>query len=142
MPQQQPSLERHHVVLPEHPENLPFSDAVTVGDMVYVAGRIGLDPATGYAPRELDLEIRYLLDGLRRVLEEAGALMEDLVTVTVFCTDLGLFGRFNEIYKTYFSGGFPARAFIGAARLLRAAHFEIQAIAIRGSAAGGERHAA
>jgi 2-iminobutanoate/2-iminopropanoate deaminase len=57
--------------------------------------------------------------------------MDDLVTVQVFCTDLSLFEKWNGVYRGYFGHDLPARAFIGAGSLLRGAHFEMQAIAVR-----------
>jgi|SRR5437762_683240 len=107
----------------------PFSDAVLIGDTLYVAGRIGLDPKTGNAPTNVDDEIRMLLDGVQDVLHSGDMTMDDLAYVQVFCTDLGLYAKFNEAYKTRFKGDFPARAFIGVASLLRGGHFEIMGIA-------------
>jgi len=61
---------RRHVNLPGRTVQAPFSDAVVVGDTVYLAGRIGIDPRTGKAPEDLDEEIRLLLDGVKAVLAE------------------------------------------------------------------------
>jgi reactive intermediate/imine deaminase len=112
-------------------DDLPYSNAVLVGNTLYLAGRIGVDPATGQPPAEIEAEIRLALDGIRAVLSEAGMTMDDLVTVQVFCPDLTLYDRFNAVYRTYFSQSFPARAFIGSGPLLRGGHFEIQGIAVR-----------
>jgi 2-iminobutanoate/2-iminopropanoate deaminase len=57
--------------------------------------------------------------------------MDDLVSVTVFCTDLSLYDSFNTVYSGYFHGHYPARAFIGASQLVRGAHFEVMGVAIR-----------
>jgi 2-iminobutanoate/2-iminopropanoate deaminase len=72
-----------------------------------------------------------LLDGEKDVLAQAGMTMDDLVYVQISCTDLKLFDTFNPIYKTYFTKDFPAREFVGAGSLLRGAHFELQAIAVK-----------
>jgi enamine deaminase RidA (YjgF/YER057c/UK114 family) len=122
---------RRYVNLPGRAVQAPFSDAVRVGDTVYLAGRIGIDPGTGKAPDDLDQEIRLLLDGIRTVLAEAGLTMDDLVSVQVYCPDLSLHDRFNGAYRTYFGKEFPARAFIGSGPLLRGGHFEMQGIAVR-----------
>jgi reactive intermediate/imine deaminase len=122
---------RRYINLPGRPGNFPFSDGVLVGDTLYIAGRIGLDPATGYAPADVEQEIRLLLDGVRRVLGEGDMTMDDLVSVTVFCPDLSLFDRFNAIYRTYFEREFPARAFIGSGPLLRNGRFELIGVAVR-----------
>jgi 2-iminobutanoate/2-iminopropanoate deaminase len=120
-----------HIVLPGRKDTLPFSDAVLVGDTLYLAGRIGIDPETGKPPAELEKEIHLLLDGMKTTLKEAGMTMDDLVSVQVFCPDLSLYEKFNEIYRTYFIKDFPARAFIGSGPLLRGGRFEAQGIAVR-----------
>jgi len=122
---------RRHVNLPDRPVQAPFSDAVVVGDTVYLAGRIGVDPRTGMAPEDPDREIRLLLDGVRSVLAETGLTMDDLVFVQVFCPDLALYDRFNGVYRGYFGKDFPARAFVGSGPLLRGGRFEMQGIAVR-----------
>jgi 2-iminobutanoate/2-iminopropanoate deaminase len=120
-----------HIVLPSRKDTLPFSDAVLVGNTLYLAGRIGIDPETGKPPAELEKEIRLLLDGMKATLAAADLTMDNLVSVQVFCPDLSLYEKFNEIYRTYFTKDFPARAFIGSGPLLRGGHFEAQGIAVR-----------
>jgi reactive intermediate/imine deaminase len=122
---------RRHIVLPNRKDTLPYSDGVLVGDTFYLAGKIGIDPETGKPPAEVDKEIRFLLDGMKATLKETSMTMDDLVSVQVFCPDLSLYEKFNEIYRTYFSKNFPARAFIGSGPLLRGGHFEMQGIAVR-----------
>jgi reactive intermediate/imine deaminase len=127
----QTTQRRRYVNLPNRTVQAPFSDAVLVGNTLYLAGRIGLDPKTGQAPAELEREIHLLLDGMKDTLAAAGMTMDDLVTVQVFCPDLTLYDRFNAIYSTYFKDKFPARAFIGSGPLLRGGHFEAMAMAIK-----------
>jgi 2-iminobutanoate/2-iminopropanoate deaminase len=71
------------------------------------------------------------MDSFVAVLKEANMTPDDLVSVTVYCTDLSQYQKFNSVYRTYFKKDFPARAFIGAGSLLFGAKFEIQGIAIR-----------
>jgi 2-iminobutanoate/2-iminopropanoate deaminase len=71
------------------------------------------------------------MNDMKRTVEAAGMTMDDPVMVHVLCTDLDLFGKFNTVYHTYFHGGFPARTFTGASKLLLGAHFEITGIAIK-----------
>ena len=123
--------QRRVINLPDHPADLPFSDAVLVGDTLYLAGKIGLDPKTRRPPDDIEREARLLLDSMKATLAAAGMTMDDLVTVTVYCPDLTLYNKFNSIYRTYFSKDFPARAFIGSGPLLFGGHFEVQAIAVR-----------
>lgn len=108
---------------------LPFSDVVVAGESVWLSGGIGIDPSTGMAPEEIDREVRLLMDGMKAKLELAGLTMDDLLSVQVFCSDLSLYGQFNDIYRAYFTKGFPARAFIGSGPILRGGHFEIQGVA-------------
>jgi 2-iminobutanoate/2-iminopropanoate deaminase len=112
---------------------LPFSDAVRVGDTLYVAGHLGLEAQTGNAPADPQLEARLVMDAVKHTVESAGLTMDDLVSVTIFCTDLQLYDTFNAVYRTYFHGHYPARAFIGSGKLLRGAHFEVQGVAVKGA---------
>jgi 2-iminobutanoate/2-iminopropanoate deaminase len=124
-------LERRFINLPDRRHNLPFSDAVLIGETLYLSGRIGIDPVSGVVPADVDEEIRLLLDGVRDVLKAASLTMDDLVYVQIFCPDLSLFSRFNEHYRTYFSRDLPARAFLGSGPLLLNGRFELQGIAVR-----------
>jgi len=125
-----PQIPRRHINLPKLVQ-APFSDGVLVGNTLYVAGRIGLDPKTGKPPEDVEQEARNVLDGIKSVLGEAGMTMDDLVWVQVFCPDLSLYGKFNDVYKTYFSNDYPARAFVGSGPLLRGGHFEVNGIAVK-----------
>lgn len=121
--------DRRYVNLPNRRPNLPFSDAVAVGEMVYLSGRIGLDPQTGKPPADPEQEARIVLDGIKSVLAAEGLAMDDLVQVQIFCSDVSLFDRFNAVYRTYFTGPLPARAFLGSGPLLYGAKFEVMGIA-------------
>jgi enamine deaminase RidA (YjgF/YER057c/UK114 family) len=124
---------RRYINLPRanNDSKLPFSDAVLVGDTLYLSGRIGFDPATGKPPADIDQEIKNLFDGVTNVLKESGMTMDDLVSVQVFCPDLSLYDRFNAAYRSRFNKELPARAFIGSGPLLRGGHFEMMAIAVK-----------
>ena len=110
---------------------LPFSDAVMVGNTLYIAGHIGLDAKTGAPPANAEDEARLVMDGIKQTVESAGLTMDDVVTVQVFCTDLKNYETFNNVYKTYFHGDYPARAFVGASSLLRGGRFEVLGIAVK-----------
>lgn len=122
---------RRTINLPGRAVQAPFSDGVLVGDTLYLAGRIGIEPRTGKPPADLEQEIRVLLDGIKATLAEAKMSMDDLVSVQVFCPDLSLYEKFNSVYRGYFTREFPARAFIGSGPLLRGGRFEVQAIAVK-----------
>ena len=127
----QGTAKRRAINLPSRPVQAPFSDGVLVGNTLYLAGRIGIDPKTGKPPEDIEQEIRIVLDGMKATLTEAGLSMDDLVYVQVFCPDLSLCDKFNGVYRSYFTKDYPARAFVGSGPLLRGGHFEVQAIAVK-----------
>jgi 2-iminobutanoate/2-iminopropanoate deaminase len=118
---------------------LPFSDAVVAGHTLYVSGTLGIDPKTmddpktARVPEDPAAEARLVMEAVKRTVEASGFKMDDFVSVQVFCTDLALYGAFNDIYSTYFHGHFPARAFIGVNKLVRGARFEVMGTAVKGS---------
>ena len=122
---------RRYVNLSGRKVPLPFSDAVLVGDTLYLSGRIGIDPATGVAPGDIDQELRLLFDGFEAVLSEADMSMDDLVWVQVYSPDISLWERFNTGYLKRFSKELPARAFIGSGPLLMGGRFEMMGVAVR-----------
>lgn len=122
---------RQYINLSERPVAAPFSNGVLVGNTLYLAGTIGLDPQTGKPPAQIEDEVHRALDNLKDVLAKAGMTMDDMVSVTVFCPDLSLYDNFNAVYKTYFKKDFPARAFIGSGTLLRGGHFEVMGVAVK-----------
>jgi enamine deaminase RidA (YjgF/YER057c/UK114 family) len=125
--------QRRNINLPGRKEPLPFSDAVLIGDTLYLSGRIGIDPTTGVAPADLDQELRLLFDGFEAVLAQAGMTMNDLVWVQIFSPDISLWPRFNAAYVERFSKEFPARAFVGSGPLLKNGRFEMMGIAVKES---------
>ncbi len=122
---------RQYIPPPGGMGDLPFSNAVIAGNTVYLAGHIGFDPATRKLPDDIEQEARFALDAVRDTLTRSGLSMQDVVSLTVFCPELSLYGHFNSVYRTFFRAPFPARAFIGSGPLLFGAHFEIQAIAVK-----------
>jgi len=124
--------DRKHIIMKRAAEmKLPFSDGVLVGNTLYVAGHLGLDPKTGKPPSSTEEEAKLALDGIKEVVESAGMTMDDLVSVQVFCSDLSLYETFNNVYRTFFHEPYPARAFLGSGPLLRGAKFEVMGIAVK-----------
>lgn len=109
---------------------LPFSSGVLVGDTLYIAGTTGVDPTTK-TPVTPEQEARLVMNQIKQTVEQAGMTMDDVVSMQVFCTDLANYDAFNGVYKTYFRGDYPARAFIGASKLLFGARYEVMGIAVR-----------
>ena len=111
-------------------ENVPpFSGAVLVGNTLYLSGAIGLED--GKVPDDAGDEARLVMNSIKRTVEAAGMTMDDIVSIQVFCSDVQHYQAFNEVYRTFFTREFPARAFIGAGTLLFNARFEVQGIAIK-----------
>jgi 2-iminobutanoate/2-iminopropanoate deaminase len=127
------ATDRKYIVKPRASDMkaLPFSDAVLVGNTLYIAGHIGLDPKTGTPPAGAEEEARMVMDGIKQTVELAGLTMDDVVSVQIFCTDLKFYDTFNSVYKTYFHGDYPARAFIGVDKLLRDGRYEVLGIAVK-----------
>ncbi|MCC7487017.1 MAG: RidA family protein [Burkholderiales bacterium] len=105
-----------------------YSQAVRCGGAVYLAGQIGLDPATMEIVPGIDAQIRRVFDNLKAVARAAGGDMKDMVKLTVYLTDLANFARLNEIMASYFTEPYPARAAVGVASLPRGALVEVDAI--------------
>ena len=114
---------------PADGEVSPYSGAVWVGNTLYVSGNLGLEG--GQVPETAEQEATNVLNNIKATLESAGLTMDDLVTVQVFASDVGDYGAFNSVYRTYFTTEFPARAFIGSGTLLFGARFEVLGIAAR-----------
>ena len=123
-------MSRQIVSTPDAPAAIgPYSQAVKVGNTVYMSGQIPLDPATmQLVSGDIDAEIRRVFDNLKAVAVAAGGSLNDAVKVNVFLTDLANFVRVNEIMATYFQQPYPARAAVGVAALPRGARVEIEAI--------------
>jgi 2-iminobutanoate/2-iminopropanoate deaminase len=109
----------------------PYSQAVRVGQWLFLSGQIGLDPTTGeLVSGGVTAETNRVLENLRAVLGAAGASFANVVRTTIYLADLADFGGVNEIYGRFFQAPFPARATVGVAALPRGARVEIDAVAV------------
>ena len=111
-------------------DQLPFSGAVLVGDTLYLSGDIGLEPGNK-VPAEAATEARLLMERFEKRLAAAGMTMDDLVSVTVYSSDVSDFAVFNTEYHKHFHRELPARAYIGAGKLLFGARWEMLGVAVR-----------
>ncbi|MBU1664603.1 MAG: RidA family protein [Gammaproteobacteria bacterium] len=109
-----------------------YSQAVKVGNTVYLSGQIGLDPVTMQMVEGIEAQIHQVFSNLRAVATAAGGGLGDVVKLNVFLTDLGHFAQVNEIMAQYFSQPYPARAAVGVASLPRAALVEADAVMVIG----------
>ncbi len=119
------------ITAPKAPKALgPYSVANQFGSFVFLAGQLGLDPATGdIVPGGVEAETRQSLTNLRNVLEAAGSSMEQVVKTTVFLRDMNDFARMNAIYGEFFVRDFPARSTVQVAALPKGGAVEIELIA-------------
>jgi 2-iminobutanoate/2-iminopropanoate deaminase len=110
----------------------PYSQAVTVGSLIFLSGQIPLDPGSGeLVTGDFGAEVERVLANLAGVLAAAGCASDRVVKVTAFLTDLSLFGEFNEHYARFFGGHRPARSVVQVGALPRGARVEVEAIASR-----------
>jgi reactive intermediate/imine deaminase len=106
-----------------------YSQAVRVGDTIYMSGQIPLDPETmQLVSGDIEAEIRRVFENLKAVAEAAGASLAQAVKVNVYLTDLAHFAKVNEVMAQYCSQPYPARAAVGVAQLPRGARVEIDAV--------------
>ncbi len=111
----------------------PYSQAVRVGDMLFVSGQIPIDPKTGEVVKGgIKEQTRQVLENIKTVLEAAGYTLNDVTMAFVFLADMNMFPEYNEVYAQYFKEKPPARVTVQAARLPRDVLIEIAVIAVRG----------
>jgi reactive intermediate/imine deaminase len=116
------------------PANLPFSEAVRVGDTLYLSGQVGIKPGTmQLVPGGIREEARQALANIRASLEANGYALGDVVKCTVMLADIGEWAAFNEVYRTFFSAPYPARSALGANGLALGARVEVECIAVQSS---------
>jgi len=114
------------------PPNLPFSEAVRVGDLLVMSGQVGVQPGTlTLAPGGLAGEARQTMENIKTVLEAHGYTMRDVVKCTVMMADISEWAAFNEIYQTYFTAPYPSRSAFGTNGLAIGARVEVECIAAR-----------
>ena len=108
----------------------PYSQAIRVGETVYLSGQIGLDPATGTLRDGTEEQARQVFTNLRAVAAAAGATLDDLVKVTLLLADMNDFARVNDIMAGFFTPPYPARATYQVAGLPRGALVEVEGILV------------
>ena len=112
----------------------PYSQAVRVGDTVYLSGQIGLDPATGQLVDGTEAQAHRVFANLRAVVEAAGGRMGQIAKLSILLVDLGDFAKVNEIMASHFAPPYPARATYQVAGLPRGARIEVDAVLVLGDA--------
>ena len=120
-------MTRQTIQSPDAPAAIgPYSQAIRVGNVVYLSGQIGLDPRTGQLVEGLETQAHQVFKNLRAVAAAAGGTLDDIVKVSILLMDLGEFAKVNEIMTSYFKTPYPARATYQVAGLPRGALVEVE----------------
>jgi reactive intermediate/imine deaminase len=110
--------------------SFPFSEAVQVGHLLFVSGQIGNAPGSDkLVPGGIVPESKQALENIRSILARHGSSLDQVVKCTVFLADMHDWPAFNDVYRAYFPGRFPARSALGASGLARAARVEVECLA-------------
>jgi 2-iminobutanoate/2-iminopropanoate deaminase len=113
-------------------QGAPYSQAIVAGELVFVSGQVGLDPATGaLVEGGIVAQTRQVFANLGAILEAAGSGLDRIVKTTVFLTDLSDFTEMNETYRTFVAVPPPARSTIEISKLPAGATIEIECVALR-----------
>jgi 2-iminobutanoate/2-iminopropanoate deaminase len=123
---------RKYFSLSEAPSSSPFSTAILVGSTLYISGMIAVNPETGsFEEGAITVQAERILKNIEIVLKKAGMDLTNVVSTTVFITDFGEFGDFNNVFRKWFPKNPPTRATVQVAALARNAKIEISAVAVR-----------
>ena len=128
----QPATEQQPVEIERYPfqGSAPLSEAVRVGDTIYLSGKLGLSRE---GEQGITAETQRTMEAIKSSLEEKGATLSDVVKCTVFLADMADYGAMNDVYRQYFPENPPARSAVGAGSLVANALVEIECIAVIGS---------
>ncbi len=127
-------LKREVVLTSKAPKPLgPYSQAIKVGNWVFISGQLPIDPVTSKLIKgNIKEATRTVLNNIKAILEAAGASLNDVVKVTVFMKDVSKFSEFNEVYSEFFKEEPPARSVVEVSRIPKDADLEVEVIAYIG----------
>ena len=108
----------------------PYSQAISIGNLLYTAGQVPLIPGTKDMPEGITLQTTQSLNNVKAVLEAAGSGMDKVIKTTVFLADMKDFAAFNEVYATFFAAPYPARSCVAVKDLPLGALVEVEAVAL------------
>lgn len=109
----------------------PYSQAIDLGNMVFISGQIPVNPATGEIPEGIKAQTAQSISNIKAILAEAGLSIDNVVKTTVFLADMSLFGEMNEVYGAEFTDSYPARSAVAVRELPKQVLVEIETIAVR-----------
>ncbi|MDM5291939.1 RidA family protein [Peribacillus simplex] len=107
----------------------PYSQAVKMGDFLFVSGQLPINPSTNEMPESVAEQTKQSLENVKAILEAAGSDLQHVLKTTVFLKDMNTFTKMNEVYESYFTENYPARSAVEVARLPKEALVEIEVIA-------------
>ncbi|MEH7355761.1 RidA family protein [Neobacillus drentensis] len=107
----------------------PYSQAVKMGDFLFVSGQLPINPSTNEMPESVAEQTKQSLENVKAILEAAGSDLQHVVKTTVFLKDMNTFTQMNEVYQSYFTENYPARSAVEISRLPKDALVEIEVIA-------------
>ena len=114
----------------ENMKSLPFSEAVRVGNMLYLSGQMGIDQSIHIVPGGIAAETRQALENIKATLEKYGSSLEHVIKVTVMLADMSEWAEMNKVYVEYFSRNLPARSSFGTNGLALGGRVEIECLAV------------
>ena len=107
----------------------PYSQAISIGDLLFISGQIPVNPAVGLIPEGIEAQTAQTIANIKAILAEAGLSIDNVVKTTVFLADMSLFGPMNEVYAQNFTAPFPARSAVAVKELPKQVLVEIETIA-------------
>ncbi len=109
----------------------PYSQAITIGDFIFISGQIPVNPSDGSIPEGIKAQTQQSISNIKAILAEAGLSIDNVIKTTVFLADMSLFGEMNEVYAENFTSPFPARSAVAVKELPKQVLVEIETIATR-----------
>lgn len=110
----------------------PYSQAIAMGDFLFISGQIPVNPADGSVPEGIKAQTAQSIANIKAILAEAGMSIDNVIKTTVFLADMSLFGEMNEVYAENFTAPFPARSAVAVRELPKQVLVEIETIAAKG----------
>ena len=107
----------------------PYSQAISIGDLLFISGQIPVNPADGSIPEGIEAQTAQSIANIKAILAEAGLSIDNVVKTAVFLADMSLFGPMNEVYAQNFTAPFPARSAVAVKELPKQVLVEIETIA-------------
>ncbi len=107
----------------------PYSQAIKIGNLLFISGQIPVDPATGSIPEGIKAQTMQSISNIKAILSQAGLSIDNVVKTTVFLADMSLFGDMNEVYGKEFTDPYPARSAVAVKELPKQVLVEIETIA-------------